>query len=200
MTFDFDKAQFNEMTRLIQEVLVKLGCDGVRQCPYPSAADIAAQILQQFKEKSFPVLPALPVNCRNDNRLIATVYFRRGGHSLDDANCMVVPDDRDNTLLVEGTKRGDVDTAKSCNDADSAKLSTLERKLRTSVSSRIGTSDQILVVGYTDSTGPVSSNINISNGRARSVAEALRKKDSISAIQTQISAIGRSEVAQAGEF
>lgn len=193
------------------ELLVKAITMGISEAlppppPEPSlkvdAKEIAREILDQFKEDSFPVLHALPPPCRPDSRLVASVYFLRTKTSWNEATCFTTkagwrshkmkgaraePKDGNNRLIA-------------CDLREEKDLSVVHKDLITTVLDRlkpVSPPKQILVVGYADSTGPVVSNVAVSNRRASTVATFLRQE---LGQDIAVSAIGRSETSLAGDF
>jgi len=186
------------------EALRRWNGGDLRQTGNVDAKELAKAILEAFKEDSFPVLPALPTPCRQEDRLFASVYFARSKASWSQAVCVKIDDHPAHRL--EHNERGQVaanDSIAACAEGELSDVETAKRDLSSAIMSRLETTPsvkQILVVGYADSTGPVNSNIRISNDRAVAVAEYLRSKLRGKTPDVPISAVGRSEVSLAGEF
>ncbi len=185
---------------------IELGIEGALKPPPPSvkvdAKQIAREILDQFKEDSFPVLHALPPPCRPDSRLVASIYFLRTKTSWNEATCFTTKAGWINHKMkaARAEQKDGNSRLLACDLRKEKELSVVHKDLITTVLDRlkpVSSPKQILVVGYADSTGPVVSNVMVSNRRANNVATFLRQElgDDIT-----VSAIGRSETSLAGDF
>lgn len=195
------------------ELLVKAITMGITEAPHPPSPElslkvdtkqIAREILDQFKEDSFPVLHALPPPCRPDSRLVASVYFLRTKTSWNEATCLMTKDGRKGfrTKAAIAEPKDPNERIIACEKRKVEGLPVVQESLIDAVLTRLKprpSVEQILVVGYADSTGPVVSNVMVSNRRANNVATFLRRelKDKT---RVSISAIGRSETSLAGDF
>lgn len=196
------------------ELLVKAITTGITEAPHPpppessvkvDAKQIAREILEQFKEDSFPVLHALPKPCRPDSRLVASVYFVRTKTNWAQATCVSIKGKQSYRTVAGKVDQEATNERDACwiNESPEEKIDKAKTHLSSAIAEYLKARPavkQVLVVGYADSTGPVNSNIRVSNERAAAVANYLRQQLENKAPGVSISAIGRSEVSLAGDF
>jgi hypothetical protein len=196
------------------ELLVKAITMGITEAPHPPSPEpslkvdtkqIAREILEQFKEDSFPVLHALPKPCRPDSRLVAAVYFVRTKTNWAQATCVSIKGKQSYRTVAGKVGQEATNERDACwiNKAPEEKIDKAKSHLSSAIAEYLKARPavrQVLVVGYADSTGPVNSNIRVSNERAATVANYLRQQLENKTPDVSISAIGRSEASLAGDF